>query len=427
MLFTNNKKEKLLLVITYILIFVRDMQIVNIPFMVFSLLSLLGAILLSPSVLCTYIICLVPFCRALPYSEMILITLCILAIWMIKNKKKLYSPILYVFILFLVGIELLGDIFWNQFTNELMYLILYLIFVSLYIGNKLYKNQEEVIAKQYILSTLLALSFVIIREIKTLGLEYIMTYNVRFGANTENIMATNFNSNEMGLYAIIAISLALILFTYNKKVKYIVVAIILTLLGLASISRTFMLVVILVWILYLLKEDVHIGTKIAIFGLFFMILVIIMATIPDITEWIQSYFKQRSMESDGRGSLFSIYFDKQFSSIFGILFGYTSKYMKILQIDTAVHNGLQEMIICWGVIGAIVGVLWVLVMIKNVLREIMGTERTKYFCRWIPIFVFLLYIQVLQFFSQHNYVIIFAIALVGLVIENKGDTDERNN
>lgn len=426
MLFTNNKREKLLLVITYILIFARDMQIVDIPFTVFSLLGLFGAILLSPSELCTYIICLVPFCRALPYSELILISLCTLIIWMFRNKKKLHSPILYVIILFLASIELLGDIFWNQFTIELIYMIIYLAFVSLYIGNKLYKNQENVIAKQYILSTLLALSYVIIREINTLGWEYIMTYNVRFGANIENIMATNFNSNEMGLYAIIGISLALILFTYNKKVKYIVVAIALTLLGVTSISRTFMLLVVCVWMVYLLKEDINIGIKLFIFGVFLLSLVFIFTAIPDVTEWIQSYFKQRSMESGGRVNLVSLYFNKQFSSIFGVLFGFTSMYMSVLQTDTAVHNGFQEMMICWGIIGAVAGVLWVLVMIKNILREISKERRAKHICTWIPLFVFLLYIQVIQFFSQHNYVVIFVMALIGLVIKEEGDIKDIN-
>ena len=95
MLFDDVKKEKFLLVLMYILIFLRDMQIVNVSFGVFSALFLVGAIILTPSALSLYVICLVPFCRALPYSEMLVIALGAIAIKSVGKKRKLHNPILY--------------------------------------------------------------------------------------------------------------------------------------------------------------------------------------------------------------------------------------------------------------------------------------------------------------------------------------------
>ena len=270
------------------------------------------------------------------------------------------------------------------------------------------------------------MSFVVVREINNLGLEYIMTYNVRFGANIDNVMATNFNSNEMGLYAIIAVSLSLLLFTYTKKIRYVIGAILVTLLGIMSISRTFMLMAAIVWFVYLIKEKVNIGFKIFISCLFVIILVMIFVTVPDIAEWIQSFFQKRSMESGGRGNLLSYYFDLQFSSFYGFLFGYTQMYLKVFGADTAVHNAIQEMLISWGIIGAIISISWIMLIIRSVVKCI-PSDGKRHISRWIPISIFLVYVQAIQFFLQHNYIIIFAIALVGITIECRGGKDETSN
>lgn len=425
MILNSIKKEKILLSVTFTLIFLRDMQVINVPFIVFSAILFLGAIILSPQALCTYVICLVPFCRALPYSEMLLIVLCVTLIKMFQKTKKIHNPILYIFILLLVAIEVLGYCYWNQFSMEIVYLAVYLIFTTYYISEKLYKNYEIVLVKQYIVSTLLALLFVIVREINTLGIDYIITYNVRFGANLENIVATNFNSNEMGLYAVIAVALALLLFSYTKKVMYVVEALIITLLGMMSISRTFMLMVAIVWIVYLIKEKINIYLKILIFILVIATVIIVFKAFPDITEWIQTYFQKRSMQSGGRSNLLSSYFDLQFSSLYGVIFGYTQMYLNVFKTDTAVHNAIQEMIISWGIIGTIICFCWIIMLIVKVIKSCSMGERMS-ISRWLPIAVFLIYIQAIQFFSQHNYVIIFLITLVGVTIGGKA-RNERSN
>lgn len=423
MIFKTNQKEILLLFITYLLIFVRDMQIINIPFLCFSFLCIIASITLPLSLLYMYIICLVPFCRALPYSEMILIVLISTLVRRIIKDGKIKHPISYVLVLFLVAIELIGESIWGEFSNEIIYLAVYLIFISYYIGNRLYSTLESKVIKQYILSTILALGFVIFREINTLGLDYIMTYNVRFGANTNDIMVTNFNSNEMGLYAIIAISLSLVLYIYMKKIIYLFSAIGLSLLGIFSISRTFMVLLILVWLIFLVMSKLSLTKKIIILFLLFLISFVLFILFPEMIEWISGYFQERTLESGGRINLITLYFDKQFDSIYGFLFGYTSMYMNVLKTNIAVHNGLQEMLICWGIVGTVVALYWIYTMIKKVGLSNKKIQINNMY-KWFPLIVFFIYIQAIQFFSQHNYIVVFLIALLSTVLEFEGDTNE---
>ena len=143
---------------------------------------------------------LLPFCRGLPFSEILLIILIIDILFNIRQMKisaRLYLPIVIIAL-----IDMLDTLILGINSNELIYLIVYMVYFAYIIDQEVYYDVEDVAETFFSLATLLAIIIVSIREINSIGMDYIMTYGVRIGANTEGLQVTNFNSNELGLYCV---------------------------------------------------------------------------------------------------------------------------------------------------------------------------------------------------------------------------------
>lgn len=91
-----------------LLILVRDLGHITVPFIIFSFTVLIFGLLTDSNGRLLIITYLLPFCRALPYSELLIIVLFIDMVFSIK-KIKVHSG-LYLPILLIIAIELLDYI-----------------------------------------------------------------------------------------------------------------------------------------------------------------------------------------------------------------------------------------------------------------------------------------------------------------------------
>lgn len=222
--FNKEKYAYVAIIIFSVLILVRDLANISIPFVIFSLLIAVFGVFTDSNGRLIIISYLLPFCRALPYSEMLLITLGIEMLFKIKNLRihaKLYLPILGVAI-----IELVDYFRFDIFTNEIVYLLLYMLYTTFVIDQQIGKARESTVARLFSVGSIVAVISVVVREINQLGMSYITVYGVRFGTETNGRMVTNFNSNELGLYCGIAAAFLIIEYLNNKKMMDIIIAIV---------------------------------------------------------------------------------------------------------------------------------------------------------------------------------------------------------
>lgn len=393
-----------------LLILVRDLGHITVPFIIFSFTVLIFGLLTDSNGRLLIITYLLPFCRALPYSELLIIVLFIDTVFSIK-KIKVHSG-LYLPILLIIAIELLDYIRFNIFSNEIIYLVLYMLYAVYVIDQGIAINQESKIAKAFSIGTIVAVISVVIREVSLLGMNYITVYGVRFGTETNGLMVTNFNSNELAMYCAVAASLMIVEFLHSKDRFDLFLGVIVSALGFVSVSRTYLIIISVLWLWYIMKQIRSV--KGIIFTILILIILLFILTyfFSDFTSWIMSYYSQRNKQASldgfgGRTSIMSTLFKYYFSSLWSMLFGYSEMYPIILNLGAA-HNGLQEMLISWGLVGFIILIVWIIMLFRFRYTKLGKISKTCI----IPFIVFLLFIQTLQFFAMHNYLILMTITIV---------------
>ena len=406
----KNNRAYILLSVTMLLIAFRDCMDLSIGFAVFSGLTLIAGLILDRKGRFFYILSLLPFSRGLPYSEMILMVMIVEIVDSALVKKdckitaKMYLPILGI-----IAIEIFDYIKFDINSNEIVYLVCYMLMATYIIDFRVFKNSEKKFIYGYAFGTIIAVLLVVIREINELGLDYIFTYNVRFGANIGERAVTNFNSNELGLYCIVALCLLLVLNRRYKGKMSFVMALIVTGIGLVSISRTFVMLAVVSWVAYLVMSKTPIKTVFIVAVAFCVAFFFVQEFIPDFVGWIQGYFVSRSHTAGGRLNLVVDYFNWSFASFWTVLFGYSEFYPLILN-SVASHNGFQEMFVCWGVLGASFCLIWIYMLVckakANCLKEAY---------RWIPFLMFFGFIQSIQLFTMHGYLLVMVLSMVPLV------------
>lgn len=406
---------------TVLLIALRDCLKIPVNFSIFSGISLIASVFLSQNERFLYLFSLLPFSRGLPYSEMMLLIIAVDLVdtFLIKKERKvdigIYFPILGISI-----IDIIDSMKFGIYNMEFIYLALYMFTASYAVERGILRRQEKSFIYGYALCTAAAVALVVIREISELGLEYIYLYNVRFGANTNGRMVTNFNSNEMGLYCLIAVCLLMVLSL--KKDKHtsfsFYLSVFISLIGLVSISRTYILLLTLSWIVYFILSDKSfiklIAAGITIYLSYFMI----QNLAPRFVEWIRKYFVTRSHTSAGRMNLVVDYFNWSFSSIWSFLFGYSEYYPQVLH-STAAHNGIQEIMVCWGFTGLILCLIWMALLLKKSLY------RPVRIFQWLPAAAFFLFIQSVQLFTMHGYLLLMVLAMSVLGMKGAESSEQR--
>lgn len=408
--FNKKYNANIAIVILTSLILGRDLINISVPFIVFTAIVILGGLFTDSNGRLVVISYLLPFCRALPYSEMLLVVLGIELLCSIKKKKihiKLYFPILGIII-----IELLDYLRFDIFSNEIIYLVLYMIYATYVIDQKIAEEQEGKIAIAFSMGSIIAVISVVIREVSELGMNYITVYGVRFGSETNGRMVTNFNSNELGMYCAVAASFMIIEYLHNKKKINIVLGVIVSLLGFVSISRTYLIIIFMIWFYYIVKQLKSLRGIILTITMLIVTIYLFNRFLPDFTAWIMEYYAKRNKQSSidgfgGRAGIMSTLFSYYFASIWSILFGYSEMYSIILGVGGA-HNGLQEMLLSWGIIGFLVSARWIFILFKT--RSVNSKTTSKK--GMIPFCVFLLFIQTLQLFTMHNYLILMMLTIV---------------
>lgn len=333
--FNKKYNANIAIVILTSLILGRDLINISVPFIVFTAIVILGGLFTDSNGRLVVISYLLPFCRALPYSEMLLVVLGIELLCSIKKKKihiKLYFPILGIII-----IELLDYLRFDIFSNEIIYLVLYMIYATYVIDQKIAEEQEGKIAIAFSMGSIIAVISVVIREVSELGMNYITVYGVRFGSETNGRMVTNFNSNELGMYCAVAASFMIIEYLHNKKKINIVLGVIVSLLGFVSISRTYLIIIFMIWFYYIVKQLKSLRGIILTITMLIVTIYLFNRFLPDFTAWIMEYYAKRNKQSSidgfgGRAGIMSTLFSYYFASIWSILFGYSEMYSIILGV-----------------------------------------------------------------------------------------------
>ena len=393
------------------MIFLRDIFGVNISKFIFlAFISLF--LLFTNKAENIYILCFVfPLLNGLPGTYILLVGLVLLVLRKAINLKSL------IFIAVFACLELVASIWFpNKAYFEIVKYGLHLATFFLLLHGNLECDYRKCLSYFFIGTVILSLIVTIV-GLKWAPDNWLSLFSrgrYRFGDRnkvTGTDMLFRLDANELGYNTLVGIFAGLVL-VLNAKKRYIVpliLGVILDLLaGIFSLSRTFILFFAIVIVLFVIFSF---PKKKGNYVFFFIIPVLVIfvkvlfMVFPDFLGGIVTRMTNAGMSNaGGRVEIFKNYFTYWSKNIRAIFIGTgVTQYKGVLNYDPSIHNMLQQILICYGVIGFIA---FMYVIVTPLIKEMKNKPKLVYYLPWLAAFLFVQAIQFVNpYYLMFNYLI----------------------
>lgn len=353
------------------LVFLETVLHVQFPAVLLLLIYVLPVFYGSDDDILTLIACCMPLYIAFQYKYALLI-LCFVLLF--RCRFNLKHPQAAVIVVLMMFWELLHG-FYEPFSGiEYLRGFSELITVAVVVGCPDRDYDYELILRRAILTTLCICIILTFSQIQRAGfsLARFLDNAARFGNNNTDFtnFGLNYNPNGLGHICNMALGVMSIFFVEGKLKKGdLPVAILLTLFGVMTMSRTFFICAALNIVLLLLFLSRNNGYGVRKTVLLVLIAVLALAVINWIAPTFVKQFLRRFGEKDifnGRLDILTFYHKHLMSSlrylVFGVgLQGYSGKINELYGTSVDVcHNSVQELVVTWGVVGLILFVIFIL-------------------------------------------------------------------
>lgn len=403
----------------WLLLFARNVLNIGIP--VFALLAV-GAVIAmlgDRDEIIALAVCCIPMSNSFQYKYLVL--LCIV-IYLIKFSSDIRINTAILPLLFMMIWELLHGIGYSFSFYEYLRGFSELIFVTFLMLLKPRKIDFPFIVRILAWVSVGMMLIVLVNLLIESNFDFEAIFNgyYRFGRvdNGAEDFGGDYNPNGLGMICNLSIACIMILSLFGKArlSDYIVLGT-LAVFGIMTMSRSFIICLAFLIILYIFstKESVikKVRTILIICLIAALLLFIVQATMPYVIDNFLGRFENDDV-LNGRDELFSFYTEHIFSSPEYFLFGigkqdFAIKIHTIYNNDINVsHNGIQELVVCWGAIGLILFIWFLVKMVNN------SFNSKKTLACFMPLFLILLKVQSGQLITTGSTLLSFAIALIAL-------------
>lgn len=326
------------------------------------------------------------------------ITILLLALYA-KSKRKIISQFLPAIVL--IFVELLhSSIYAFSFSREFLYFSNIALFF--FCSNDTNDVDPQKVVKSFIYGTALCCLLIIGRTYIINGsFSAIFLDNARIGSVMgENEMETKglthmvLNANSLAYISLLGTTCLL----FGRKVlnlgkiPYYSLLILLLLGGAITVGRTWLLVLCAILLLYVFSSSVKRKIGFVFFILTGLVVVaqteMLNSLFSVITESFSVRFSSNLMQAGGRTDLWNEYMQIWISDISYIICGISAPNYRLLFPNiNAIHNIIQQIFVCTGIIGLSVYVIFGVNIIRNSLRA-----NTK-FLFYLPLIAAFVYLQ----------------------------------
>lgn len=299
----------------------------------------------------------------------------------------------------------------------------FLLFYLLYTDDADYK----ICCYAYIAGTMVLLLAVMTTAIQNTSWQEVMSGEVRIGAYEEKealggtVAVLTENSNSLAYYAVVANILAFSLIKTEKifgKVVLTVAVLFGTLVGLFTVSRTFMIVLFMGIFLvftarYTFKQKIILAVVV---GAILWVGLPYLIENTQIFDAFENRFEDSTMEGgNGRVDLFWEYMDFLWNNPARLVFGTGAiGYKDICKCSNSLHNGTQQILVSYGLVGFFP-------MLYALLSPVFGYFKKNRFKleMIVPLLVVVAFTQTIQFLNPFNLMLPYAIAVMYMKIPEK--------
>lgn len=402
------------------LLFLKYVLLIALPSIVFISVFAVIAMFGNRDEILASCICCIPFYTALPYYYAVAICL---IVYLLKYGKDIKLDFGFIPIVLIVVWELLhcfGDEI--SINSVIISAIPYLLFVILFFISGIKSVDYSFIVKVFAISVLSVCLILTGRLIILSDFNFnVAFFNMqRLGLNDEDIGGLIMNPNTLGILCVLAVSCLMQLrLKGQKNVSDLILMISIIVLGSLTVSRTYLVCLIIVLVYVFIASKGGIKKKIALlFGgvLIFVVSILLLNTLfPIVLELFGERLNAEDISS-GRSYLFADYNNYIFSSAKSLFWGVgTSDFFhKLVNVylisDNVPHNGIQEVVVAWGVPGLLFFIAMICVMVRRSREENTNQRLLNY----LPFVVLLAKIQVGQMITSSYTLLAFALIYISL-------------
>ena len=316
-------------------------------------------------------------------------------------------------IIFPMLIIILEIVHWVTYSFQVdygvfgMYSIVMLIFFTLIFKDNAPNEDIKKSIQLYIIGSVVALISVLLIAILTHGMNDIFNGVYRLGGDGDEDLKIGYarmNPNTLAYFSITALSL--LLYTkdiFKSKVIKILLSVLLTIVGILTTSRTFIILFVLLLISNLLLSRSN-KERIAFVLIIFVLSVSASLFFPTyVSSFVERYvtrFEEGNIETGGgRTEIFKEYNRFLLDNPNKLIYGTGAVHYKdVCKLKHSMHNGTQQVYVCYGVIGIFI---FLLATISFKRRYINHKSSMLKINDYIPLLTCVLFNQSIQFLMPY--------------------------
>lgn len=383
-----------------LIIFIRDIMGIGIPNITFAVIVCVAALVLKLDSFKMFLFFLFPYTCGVPGYTMLVGIIALLAKSFGNTqirKLQIIPTVLIAFLEFFNNVIHISNFDISAYMSFISFTAVF--FFMLFDKSNYERSRECVIA--FIAGTIFVTVVIYYKMIVAFGLDMILMGQLRGAMGDISEEGTGkliTNGNNIAYLSIILVSILLI---GAKKLKlpvilYYSLLLLSVLIGMGSFSRTWMLLIALIIVIYLIYQR---NFK-ALLSLLFLCGTIVFI-FPDILEAFSNVMINRMTGENietggGRTEIFTHYNELWSQNLLYVLFGVgVTSYYDVLQYGHAMHNSIQQIYVCLGVIGLI---LYVYLFSKFFKTRYIGKTT---FLNYLPFIAGVIFLQSIQFLRPY--------------------------
>jgi len=423
-----------LLTVLLILVFVRYALRVNVPEIVLTVLAIIIACAGDRNEMIAVCMCCIPLYTSLQYY---IVVGCSIVIYIVKYGRNLKITIAIIPILFFVLWELL-HCFSEHFVVKsfIAVVVPYLMLCVVFFSND--KTDYAFVIRMFAVTTAAVCMILLGRLLVGNGFNFRIAFLNMQRLGQSSIEADigfsggEINPNTLGILCVIAISGILqLVMSGKKKTGDIVLMMWLLICGALTTSRTYLACLAIMLVLFIIAGRKKIADKLKVFaGVAFLVALAVAVLALAFPAVIETFVRRFNVEdvTSGRADLLVKYnrfiVSKPSILLFGIgLMGYSDKLAEYAVAGNVPHNGIQELIIAWGLPGLIMFLVLLLIFVWRGKQNGGKTSLVNY----IPLLILLAKSQAGQMVTSSYTMLAFSLAYLSICHNFDENIDTQNN
>ena len=407
--------------VVFILLLIESFHIINVPQGLILLLTVIIPIFLEANEIIAYAVCFSMLGTGIQVAYVcVSCVACILA----KNRFQLKKIQLLIPFIFVANELIRMFIYPDDSLIEIIRYLFVFFLVVIAISSDLTQRERRRIIDACIFSTagVVIMVFIETLALSNWSLVRLLNGTLRLGYSEQlgGMLFFSADPNMLGQSCSLAISLCLMLiFSEGIRIKYIIPLIICLLGGTLTISKTFLLSLVLIFVLFLFGASER-GNVAKTFFKKCCLLILVGLLAYLVYRLNPSYIGNllsRVDSSDittGRVNNALTYIEALSKNTLGLFFGVGIQNVgPKIGFTGSPHASVVEMIVCWGIIGTIL----ISGMLMYATYWHAKQSRNSCFLNFIPILVFAFIAQTTQLFRLRDHVLCIIVAIITCGLE----------